>query len=635
MQDTCFQHIAKLIRKGKVSLFIGAGFSYEAGAPHVSDLKQQLLNGLTTDEKEELNEQSQLHDIAEQYEKFDKRGQLVAILQNTFKFSPLNLYNQQTLAKIPQLKTIFTTNYDTLIEDAYNGQCNVIRTNEDLVDINHNLPTIYKLHGDFSAPQNIIISETDYSDFYFKHVNQVLWQSVCAELVKNHIVFIGYSFSDTNIKYILDNLVQQMGRHSRKMYLIAPQMNNSNKQLLNKKGIEYIQADAKDFLNAIIPEIRDNIAADYRDHIATAEECCIIMNQYDIIPEVQPQDSDKPNIIKNVMSKSGKPLQHSIYFTLNGSVQNPLAQIPTQYNKFGVPYKQIPFNTLTHSINSLLFETEKDISKLWLFADCREIDVNLFVPEQSLSYKCSLLSYRDLDTQKPVMVANLCIGILKLVWGTPTKDNLRLEITFNDEYTDNQKAIREMQIILAYAKKLTIKGTLIPKKDPTQKRDFTFTNPLDYKNEINDSECRLQYYTYIQNIENKTQEQFEKYYNYTPLRFKYASYLYHYLTGQPLEVKNKPNEELNLKTTDKNFRPTTKQVYALVEEYSNVSFNLNQKIFTIPYAMIQRTSCKFIRKKKINNAWQYTYCDLSPKYYVIFKDTPFLPLQKEQTATEK
>ena len=120
-----FKRIIKLVREGKISLFIGSGFSIEASTPSVSDLKNLILADI---DDENVKEQHKDDDLAELSEFFveevctGSRNQLISLMQEAFKFTPTCLDDHNMLAKIPHFRKIFTTNYDTLLEDSYSPQ---------------------------------------------------------------------------------------------------------------------------------------------------------------------------------------------------------------------------------------------------------------------------------------------------------------------------------------------------------------------------------------------------------------------------------------------------------------------------------------------------------------------------------
>ena len=63
-----FEKLIKLVRKEKVSLFIGSGFSIEAGVPSVSTLKELILHELENDEqRQELPQTDRQHTMGEAF----------------------------------------------------------------------------------------------------------------------------------------------------------------------------------------------------------------------------------------------------------------------------------------------------------------------------------------------------------------------------------------------------------------------------------------------------------------------------------------------------------------------------------------------------------------------------------------
>ena len=123
-----FQHIIELIRKGDVILFVGAGFSIAAGAPSGKELCDTIYQALPDNiqKGEHIQTEYTLQNLSETYELHNGREALIDLLQKSFIFTPKDISDQKQLVCIPQFKHIITTNYDSLIEDAYENNCNVV-----------------------------------------------------------------------------------------------------------------------------------------------------------------------------------------------------------------------------------------------------------------------------------------------------------------------------------------------------------------------------------------------------------------------------------------------------------------------------------------------------------------------------
>ncbi|GED63912.1 SIR2 family protein [Lysinibacillus fusiformis] len=104
-------------------------------------------------------------------------------------------------------QVIFTTNYDSFIEDLYNdessyeikkyiGQSGFFKNSFGYAEL-------FKIHGCVSNPESLVILEKDYADY---NENSILISATIISLMINSpIIFLGYSLSDLNVrKYIGD-----------------------------------------------------------------------------------------------------------------------------------------------------------------------------------------------------------------------------------------------------------------------------------------------------------------------------------------------------------------------------------------------------------------------------------------------
>ena len=139
-----FEQVIKYIREEKVSLFIGAGFSLEAQAPSVRTLCDAILSQFDDEQQREDYKDKSLPDIASFYVEevcSGSRNSLISLLQDLFRFSPAQMEDHLALTKIPHFHNIFTTNYDTLLEDSFDkDQCQVIRKDADCTYIDKSRP---------------------------------------------------------------------------------------------------------------------------------------------------------------------------------------------------------------------------------------------------------------------------------------------------------------------------------------------------------------------------------------------------------------------------------------------------------------------------------------------------------------
>lgn len=99
---------------------------------------------------------------------------------------------------------IITTNYDTVLENIFPEFGQLIGQNELFLSHDNNIFQLYKIHGSCTAPNSIIITEEDYTEFQNKL--QYLSAKLLTIFVEHPIIFIGYGIGDLNIRSILDGI---------------------------------------------------------------------------------------------------------------------------------------------------------------------------------------------------------------------------------------------------------------------------------------------------------------------------------------------------------------------------------------------------------------------------------------------
>ena len=105
-----------------------------------------------------------------------------------------------------------TTNYDTFLEDCFEGYEKYIGQEELLFSPIQGSGEIYKIHGCCDKPKSIIINEEDYKDFEEK--NAYLAAKILTIFLEHPIIFIGYSLSDINIQNILKSIIKCLSQEN-------------------------------------------------------------------------------------------------------------------------------------------------------------------------------------------------------------------------------------------------------------------------------------------------------------------------------------------------------------------------------------------------------------------------------------
>lgn len=210
------------------AVFIGAGFSKTAG---FVDWKS-LLKDITKELELDIDKENNLTSIAQYYVNKNGRSGINDILSNEFLQDREPGKNHKILSKIP-IKTYWTTNYDSLLEDALKNEGKIVDVkycNEHLARTvpNRNV-VLYKMHGDKSNPSTSVLIKDDYERYYKNYAPFIT--ALSGDLSSKTFLFMGLSFKDPNLDYILSRMRVEYGEKCLKQhYAIFREISNVDYQ---------------------------------------------------------------------------------------------------------------------------------------------------------------------------------------------------------------------------------------------------------------------------------------------------------------------------------------------------------------------------------------------------------------------
>jgi hypothetical protein len=224
--------------RNKLTIFVGAGVSKSSNLPSWSDLIKMIKSDLSIND----NETDYLK-IAQLY--YLSCGETV-YYQKIKEFFPENIEPTVIQKLIFDLKpaNIITTNWDILLEKTArdNGYIyDVISKDEHLVHSeleNH----IIKMHADFRN-NNIVFKEDDYINY--KNNFPLIENYVKSILSTNTILFLGYSYSDINLKQIT-KWIQNNSKAMPPMFLVVFKEDKNQDKYLENFGIKTIIINKED-----------------------------------------------------------------------------------------------------------------------------------------------------------------------------------------------------------------------------------------------------------------------------------------------------------------------------------------------------------------------------------------------------
>lgn len=206
------------LRQGTATIFLGAGMSKAAGFVDWKGLLEDLANelGLKISEENDLISLAQFHK-----NKKNNRDKINQKIVDEFTDNDAQTENHRIIARLP-FHTIWTTNYDDLIEDAHTEifkKVDIKKKPEDLsINKSNRSCILYKMHGDKDSPNDAVLLKEDYEKYYYTHEPFV--SVLNTELISKSFLFVGFSFTDPNINYIFGRLTHRYSRDNKQHYCI-------------------------------------------------------------------------------------------------------------------------------------------------------------------------------------------------------------------------------------------------------------------------------------------------------------------------------------------------------------------------------------------------------------------------------
>ena len=145
--------------------------------------------------------------------------------------------------------------YFFCFEKAYGNDIEVIIRDKSIApafsSINSNKVKLFKIHSDFTNPDLLMITKSDYEKFFGDDIYRPLWTKIKSIIAKKSIFFVGYSLEDPNIQFIFNEIVKKLGQFSNECFLASPQLPKYKQNDLSTKNISYIPMSAEE----IIPKL--------------------------------------------------------------------------------------------------------------------------------------------------------------------------------------------------------------------------------------------------------------------------------------------------------------------------------------------------------------------------------------------
>ncbi len=262
------------IQKGNAAIFAGAGLSRASGFVDWKNLLRPLAERINLD----VDKESDLLAVAQyvRNEAYNRTSINQEIIE-AFTESTYTNKNIDIISRLP-IYTYWTTNYDVLIEEGLEKANRRADVKERTSQLPHTLKDrdaiVYKMHGDYRTPADAVLTKDDYV-LYDK--NRPLFRTVLqGDLISKTFLFVGFSFEDPNISFILDQITGAMGENVPEHYCIFRKVQKSDYSLseefeyalgkqdlrikdLARRGIRTVFVDDYDEITDVLSEIESSI----------------------------------------------------------------------------------------------------------------------------------------------------------------------------------------------------------------------------------------------------------------------------------------------------------------------------------------------------------------------------------------
>lgn len=497
------------------------------------------------------------------------------------------------LSQIPHFRTIITTNYDTLIEDAYKcDYLQVIVNDKDFNCYDTNTVHLFKIHGDINHLDKIIASKSDYRHAQGKNNDILVWNKAISELSTKCTIFVGYGLEDDNVLGQLEDIISRIGNDHKKIFVVIPNATALKRQEIKHLGALYIDSTAEDFLANVIDGLKDTFGYDRKHNICSLDTS----SRFGLLNGVSFsfENIGHSTNITNIKGVSA-PASHNLNFRTNNR-----HLIDRQFTGEKVNLVKgfsLPSYTLsTDELKS--FEYRVNGLKISDIADTKSVIICPGIDDVNLTFKSTSSGICKKITAKKYYAndeIHICIDSdfcrIEFVFKVPNKDGESLKMvchfTLNEEFHDLDEALSWSNLMVAMFQRSDLRLYI---------NDICFgpcvLNDFDGRSVFDDI---LSYCDNIKCIENHSDAIFTAYERFSPHGYFVSKVIRSYLTKT--EFTDIPREELKRINIDLyeevNYSETNDYVARFRTSINEPLLFCGRK-FAIPEERILMTKCKIV-----------------------------------------
>ena len=204
-KETLIAELVSELTNYNLAIFAGAGLSVGAGFVDWAGLMAPIATELGLDiekEKSDLISLAQYH-----FNENNSRHLINRLLIEQFTSEAGATQNHKILSRLP-INTYWTTNYDNMIEKTLRESGQIVDVKFKTKQLANTKPkrdaVVYKMHGDADHPDEAVLTKEDYESYHVKM--QPFISALSGDLTSQTFLFLGFSFADPNLDYILSRI---------------------------------------------------------------------------------------------------------------------------------------------------------------------------------------------------------------------------------------------------------------------------------------------------------------------------------------------------------------------------------------------------------------------------------------------
>lgn len=210
------REMSRAIREHNAAVFGGAGLSRASGYVDWKGLLRPLAEDIGLD----VDRETDLLSVAQFYRNQRcNRSTMNRRIMDAFNSGAGSNENIRILTRLPVF-TYWTTNYDDLLENGLReaGRNPDVKVEPEQLAVSKKDrdAIVYKMHGDAGNPANAVITKDDHELYEYRR--PLFRTALKGDLISKTFLFVGFSFEDPNLDYILGQIHSLLGENIHEHY---------------------------------------------------------------------------------------------------------------------------------------------------------------------------------------------------------------------------------------------------------------------------------------------------------------------------------------------------------------------------------------------------------------------------------